>query len=345
MKGIVGVIITIVVLASCAPSRHVRPLEKGQKAITGNLGGPLLNFAGAIIPAPLTAVTAGYGLRDGLTVFGGFHTTALSFGVVQAELGVVKEFIKPDTLNRFKPGLSLSHTTNILVDTWEQNFKFWPQLDANLYWNYHMKRSDYFYVGMCNWFELSSKRAHNEDQVNRWVFSPQAGVVFDQPNWSYNIEAKYLAPNYSNQNMVVDYTKPFGQKGALGIYLGISKSFNMRYLVALVVIIGFSSCYRIDALMFNNDNSITEYKLDDYEEDTGFDLDDSYNIPDDKVKVFSVPVGVNQDEIYMIYIGDENTISTDTVIMYCHGNALHMDAYWPRGKLLANAGGSCAMVY
>lgn len=40
--------------------------------------------------------------------------------------------------------------------------------------------------------------------------------------------------------------------------------------------------------------------------------------------------------IYGVYIGDMATISTDTVIMYCHGQSLHMDAYWPRVTLLAN---------
>ena len=41
-------------------------------------------------------------------------------------------------------------------------------------------------------------------------------------------------------------------------------------------------------------------------------------------------------KIYAIYIGNINRIATDTVIMYCHGNAEHMDFYWPRAKLLAN---------
>jgi pimeloyl-ACP methyl ester carboxylesterase len=42
--------------------------------------------------------------------------------------------------------------------------------------------------------------------------------------------------------------------------------------------------------------------------------------------------------IYAVYIGDINRIATDTVIMYCHGNADHLDFYWPRAKLLANVG-------
>ncbi len=43
--------------------------------------------------------------------------------------------------------------------------------------------------------------------------------------------------------------------------------------------------------------------------------------------------------IYALYIGDLNTITSDTVIVYCHGQMDHMDFYWPRAKLLANCGG------
>ena len=119
----------------------------------------------------------------------------------------------------------MSYTTNLLVDTWEKNFKFWPQIDANLFWNFNLKRKDYFYLGVSNWFELAARRAHGEPQLNRWLFNPQAGITFDQPNWSYNVEAKYLAPNFSNQNIVVDYAKPWGENGGLGIYFSISKKF------------------------------------------------------------------------------------------------------------------------
>ena len=44
-------------------------------------------------------------------------------------------------------------------------------------------------------------------------------------------------------------------------------------------------------------------------------------------------------KIYAVYIGNVNTINTDTVIMYCHGNKSQMDYYWQRAKLLANVVG------
>jgi pimeloyl-ACP methyl ester carboxylesterase len=47
----------------------------------------------------------------------------------------------------------------------------------------------------------------------------------------------------------------------------------------------------------------------------------------------------NGETIYVEYIGEISKIATDTVILYCHGNAGHMDSYWQRAKLLANVGG------
>jgi pimeloyl-ACP methyl ester carboxylesterase len=40
--------------------------------------------------------------------------------------------------------------------------------------------------------------------------------------------------------------------------------------------------------------------------------------------------------IYGVYIGDITQINADTIILYCHGQSLHMDAYWPRATLLAS---------
>jgi pimeloyl-ACP methyl ester carboxylesterase len=45
-------------------------------------------------------------------------------------------------------------------------------------------------------------------------------------------------------------------------------------------------------------------------------------------------------KLYGVYIGDMATISTDTVILYLHGQSKHMDHYWSRAALLANVGGS-----
>lgn len=44
-------------------------------------------------------------------------------------------------------------------------------------------------------------------------------------------------------------------------------------------------------------------------------------------------------KIYGVFIGDTNTISTDTLVVYFHGQSKHMDHYFSRASLLANLGG------
>ena len=103
-----------------------------------------------------------------------------------------------------------------------------------------------------------------------------------------------------------------------------------------------SSCLRLDANLFANDNSITEYKLDAYEGDNDFKLDDSYKIDPTLISHFTLLSKGKGDKksytIHAIYIGNQERIKTDTVILYCHGNKDHMDKYWQRAKLLANTG-------
>ncbi len=100
-------------------------------------------------------------------------------------------------------------------------------------------------------------------------------------------------------------------------------------------------CLKMDDLPFLGEK-ITEYKFEDYEGDQEIDLPSSYRIPDSNINLISLtsklPNENSGETIYAVYIGNMNTISTDTVIVYCHGQSKHMDAYWNRAKLLANTG-------
>lgn len=105
-----------------------------------------------------------------------------------------------------------------------------------------------------------------------------------------------------------------------------------------------SGCARLDDNLFNaNEHKISEYKLAAYTGEVDFRPDASYAIPSDKVHLFTLDSKSEKDaaptKIYAVYIGDMARIATDTVIMYCHGNKDHLDFYWPRVQLLANAGG------
>ena len=117
----------------------------------------------------------------------------------------------------------------------------------------------------------------------------------------------------------------------------------MKYFIAIIVFVVFSSCLRLDDNLYNLTDKITEYKLDNYTGEQDFILDNSYHIPDSMIHVFTLSSQTSNEStaknIYAIYIGQISRIQTDTVIMYCHGNKWHMDFYWQRAKLLAHTSG------
>ena len=114
----------------------------------------------------------------------------------------------------------------------------------------------------------------------------------------------------------------------------------MRTLMTMIAVLMLSSCIRLDSLMFSPDTSIETYQLDAFEGRQEIDLPEAYALPDSLIEVFTLESDLEGDkaEIYAVYVGNQNLISTDTVILYLHGNAGHLDFYWNRIKLLANTG-------
>jgi pimeloyl-ACP methyl ester carboxylesterase len=116
------------------------------------------------------------------------------------------------------------------------------------------------------------------------------------------------------------------------------------YIVFAMLLLFLSGCSRLDDNLFNpNSNKISEYKLDRYTGEVDFRLEAPYKIPDNLVNLFTIPSQAPGEAtattIHAVYIGNMARIATDTVIMYCHGNKDHLDFYWPRAALLANANG------
>lgn len=114
------------------------------------------------------------------------------------------------------------------------------------------------------------------------------------------------------------------------------------FFLTLIVAFGTIGCLRLDDMLYN-ESPLDFYKLDDYNGEVDFRLDETYSIPDSLVHLFTLKsqtaTETKPTKIYALYLGDTNRIATDTVIMYCHGNRDHMDFYWQREKLLANVGG------
>jgi hypothetical protein len=205
---------------ACSPSRFVKPLRKKESAANISFGGPLIKYGTSTIPIPFLTADYGYGIDSTLTGFASINVTSALFGNLQMELGATKQLLLQ---KKYRPALSTTIQINPIFRN-KDAFKIYPQIDLNLFWEYG-KRKNYFYLGACNWFELSKKRTLNETQKNHWIFTPLLGHSFSGKKWNLNIEAKVIAPNLSNEKVVVDYQTPFKNRGAFGVYIGYTRKF------------------------------------------------------------------------------------------------------------------------
>ncbi len=210
-------IVVLIIIQGCAPSRFVEPLEKNEISVGGSFGGPVIEFGGPI-PMPITSIEVGYGLDTNLTIFGAFHTTAAYFGNLQIDAGISYQFIEQ---KKHIPSVTVSPSFNFVHSFEYNSTKFWPVLDLNAFWNYG-DRKNYFYVGVNNYFELSSTMANDQPQAQNWLFNPQLGHIIKgkRENWQLTTEIKFLAPNVDNSYSFIPYKSLLGSHGATGFFIG-----------------------------------------------------------------------------------------------------------------------------
>jgi hypothetical protein len=211
-------VLVLLILNSCAPVGLVKPLEKNQKAITANLGGPMIKFGGSPIPMPLSSVGFSYGLSSKFTATSNLGLTALAFGVGQLDLGVLYGIKK--TEGPGSVGFSAFGKTHLMLDKWEKSFRWYPEAGIQAYteWGKNM-----LYAGGSGWLETRYPSV-NRTAGNFWLPMIHAGFVRQNPKWNLSVELKWIAPNTSNEKIVVDYIGVAGA-GAVGLYFGVVRKF------------------------------------------------------------------------------------------------------------------------
>lgn len=206
-------------LASCAPSRFVKPLKAKEQAASFSFGGPLIAFAGMSIPMPFSTLAYGYGLNDKVTAYGSLHTTSLLFGNIQSDLGAtIKLFEKEKFGISASPALQIATSLNH-----GKSFRVWPSAEANVYYSPGSKPS-YLYAGAASWFELAASRANGEVQPRHYIPQVQLGYTIVKTKLQHQFELRYLGLGIPNLPNVVEY-KGIGGKGAVGIYYSINRKF------------------------------------------------------------------------------------------------------------------------
>lgn len=117
-----------------------------------------------------------------------------------------------------------------------------------------------------------------------------------------------------------------------------------RLILILLAATTLVSCKKLtlDSLAFPSER-LDEYLFENYQDEQEIDIPDSLvaKAPNHTLVSMGSYDAVNDEThtIYGVYIGDINTLASDTVILYLHGQSKHNDAYWDRASLLANLGG------
>lgn len=113
-------------------------------------------------------------------------------------------------------------------------------------------------------------------------------------------------------------------------------------LIAIGVVLLSCQKLKLDGLAFPA-TQLDEYQFENYSEEQEIDIPNSLVVKAPNYELVTMPsydaVNGVAHTIYGVYMGDMSTISTDTIILYLHGQSKHMDAYWDRTSLLANLGG------
>ncbi len=205
---------------SCGPSRYIVPLEKGEQAVSASLGGAMIEFAGAPIPIPNTSLGYAYGVEENVTAFGNLYTTSMLYGVFQIDGGATWRFFGNDSTAW---GSSATGFVNATFDKWEGNFKAWPVLEWNAY-RFLGNTQSYCSFGVGSWFELSGKKAHDQQQNEHVLLYPQAGFTLVRNKWNLEFQLRWLAPGRPNLPNAVTYLG-FGGQGAAGVYFNFVRRF------------------------------------------------------------------------------------------------------------------------
>lgn len=203
---------------SCSSVRLVKPIEKGEKQISTDLGGPLVIFSDIPIFLPLTSIGGAYGITDNLSLQSSLHTTSLLFGTLHIDM-----FANTNLIKFNNSGLTINAGGYYFFGFREKISSAYPIIDLNYYFNYSSK-PHYLYSTFSSMFELHKTKAYKEPIEQRLIPTFSVGHRWQNEKTEWGIELKYLSFLKDNRNIVVQYIAPFN-KGSLGLYFSFFKKF------------------------------------------------------------------------------------------------------------------------
>lgn len=208
-------------LMSCTAVRQVRPLEPGENVVNVSLGGPMTQYVGeAYLPLPLLSLGYNRGLTRSLDLEAGIDLTHTLFSNPKIDAGVNWRLQAPD---RWHPAVIVSPRLHAVSD-FKTAARLYPALSMT--WAWSAGPSLWPYLGMEHFFELQWKRDDGQFQQHHWLIAPYAGLALCRRRWQYQLEVRVYTPNLDNDYGRAPENLGFGDRGILGFFLGVGRSFG-----------------------------------------------------------------------------------------------------------------------
>jgi hypothetical protein len=200
-------------LAGCGTVAAVRPLRRGESALTFSLGGPVAQVAGLDIPLPYAVARYRYGPTDNSSLYVGGHLLTAAMGTIGIDAGYSHHFLKQ---RGWIPAVGASAGFIAFVQPGGGQ-AFFPQADLTA--SYLLRQRWLLYFGSHSMFQLGA--------TPYVVLAPFAGAEARLGRrLSLSLESKWYAPTEPARPRDVYYSLPIAGRGAVGFTLGFSYLFG-----------------------------------------------------------------------------------------------------------------------
>lgn len=218
-----AILALIIINYSCSSVRQIRPLDKGESAVTFSLGGPITELGDIYSPLPLLSVGYNRGIIGRkLDIEAGLHLTEGLYGVLMLDAGIN---YRPVLSCGFRPGVIISPKLFFTTDFSESGARLYPDLTLSSYWK--VKQNLFLYLGLENWFEVYSERNDGNDQNNHWLIVPFVGINCGNEKLLFQFETRAYTPNLKNTGRPTNNIG-FGDNGILGFFVGLNYTIQGR---------------------------------------------------------------------------------------------------------------------
>ncbi len=221
MKKTILLLLSSLLLFSCAAHTHLQPLGKGNVDANVSFGGPIIKALGTQIPVPYLTGGLEYGASESINLFTNLHMLPLAYKMAGLDAGFSWY---PIEQNGLKPTIGIHPFLMCfasLKSDIEEKYRVYPVVSFSSAWQ---TGKGQFFGGLDMAAPISDP--DYDDDAESLIFSPFVGYEWKLGrNTRLITEIKWNGSNIASENLAVDYL-PISGYGAITTLFALERSFK-----------------------------------------------------------------------------------------------------------------------